>query len=254
MTTAEEKRSQFQRLHQSGFFIMPNAWHVGSARHLARLGFAAIASTSAGAAGALGKKDGELTLDEVLDHLSQIAACVDVPLNADFENGFAHQPEGVAANVTRALATGVAGLSIEDWSGEKLYDFDLAVERIAAARQAIDAAHTNVMLIGRSEHFRVPGLPVEEAIRRAVAYARAGADCVFVPMIVDHSAVRELVAAVAPKPVSVLLPRLDTDPYQFAALGVRRVSTGSQLALTASRAFEAAAQVLADKMAVPHGR
>jgi len=248
MVTVEQKRAVFRRLHDSGFFVMPNAWDAGSARRLARLGFPAIASTSAGAAWALGKTDGELTLDEVLDHLAQMVEAVNVPVNADFENGFADRPEAVGANVAKAVATGVAGLSIEDWSGEKLYDLDLAVDRIAAARQAIDASGTGTMLIGRSEHFRVPDLSVDESIRRAVAYAQAGADCLFVPMIVDPAAVRELVAAVAPKPVSVLLPSLDADPLSFARLGVRRCSTGALLPSAAWRAFDAAAQTLKDKV------
>ena len=253
MVTAEEKRANFRRLHDSGFFVMPNAWDAGSARRLAKLGFPAIASTSAGAAWALGKNDGELGLREVLDHLVQLVGAVDVPINADFENGFADSPEAVCANVGKAVATGVAGISIEDWSGEALYDLGLAVDRIAAARQAIDAAGPGVMLIGRSEHFRVPGLSIGESIRRAVAYAEAGADCLFVPMIVDPAAVRELVAVVAPKPVSVLLPDLEADPHHFAGLGVRRCSTGALLPSVAWRAFDAAAQTLKDKAAGSRG-
>jgi 2-methylisocitrate lyase-like PEP mutase family enzyme len=247
MVTVEEKRAAFRRLHDNGFFVMPNAWDAGSATRLAKLGFPAIASTSAGAAWALGKNDGELSLGEVLDHLVQLVEAVDVPINADFENGFADSPEAVGINVGKAVATGVAGISVEDWSGEILYDLGLAVDRIAAARQAIDAAGPGAMLIGRSEHFRVPGLGVEKSIRRAVAYAEAGADCLFVPMIVDPVAVRELVAAVAPKPVSVLLPNLDSDPQHFASLGVRRCSTGGLLPSVAWRAFDAAAQILSDK-------
>jgi len=249
MATIEEKRANFRRLHDGGFFVMPNAWDAGSAKRLAKFGFPAIATTSAGAAWALGKNDGELTLSEVLDHLVQLVEAVDLPINADFENGFADSPEEVGANVQKAVATGIAGISIEDWSGEALYDLDLAVERIAAARQAIDATGVDVMLIGRSEHFRVPGLSVADSIRRAAAYAQAGADCLFVPMIVDPAAVRELVAAVAPKPVSVLLPDLDADPHQFAGLGVRRCSTGAHLPWVAWRAFEAAAQTLSDRAA-----
>jgi 2-methylisocitrate lyase-like PEP mutase family enzyme len=226
---------------------MPNAWDAGGAKRLAKLGFPAIASTSAGAAWAMGRNDGELTLCEVLDHLKLLVEAVDLPINADFENGFADSPEAVGANVEKAVATGIAGLSIEDWSGKGLYDLDLAVERIAAARQAIDAAGPGTMLIGRSEHFRVPGLSIAESIRRAVAYAQAGADCLFAPMIVDPAALRELVAAVAPKPVSVLLPSLDIDLHDFAKLGVRRCSTGAHLPSVAWRAFEEAAQSLSDK-------
>ena len=247
MATVQEKRAKFRRLHESGFFVMPNAWDAGSAKRLAKLGFPAIATTSAGAAWALGKNDGELTLGQVLDHLAQLVQAVDLPINADFENGFADNPEAVGANVAKAVATGVAGISIEDWSGERLYDLDLAVERITAARQAIDAAGPDVMLIGRSEHFRVPGLSAAESIRRAAAYAEAGADCLFVPMIVDPAALRELVAAVAPKPVSLLLPDINTDPHQFAALGVRRCSTGALLPLAAWGAFDSAAKTLSDR-------
>jgi len=253
MVTVEEKRAKFRRLHESGFFVMPNAWDAGSATRLAKLGFPAIASTSAGAAWALGKSDGELTLGEVLEHFAQLVEAVDVPINADFENGFADSPEAVGVNVGKAVATGVAGISIEDWSGEILYDLGLAVDRIAAARQAIDAAGPGVMLIGRSEHFRAPGLSIGESIRRAAAYAEAGADCLFVPMIVDPAAVRELVAAVAPKPVSVLLPSLDADPHHFAGLGVRRCSTGAHLPSVAWRAFDAASQALHDRAAGAHG-
>jgi len=249
MVTVAEKRANFRRLHDSGFFMMPNAWDVGSAMRLAKLGFPAIASTSAGAAWALGKNDGELSLDEVLNHLTHLVQAVDLPVNADFENGFADSPQAVGANVEQAVATGVAGISIEDWSGEKLYELDLAVERIAAARQAIDVGRSDVMLIGRSEHFRVPELNIEESIRRAVAYAKAGADCLFVPMIVDPAALRELVAAVAPKPVSVLLPSLDVDLHDFVKLGVRRCSTGAHLPSVAWRAFDGAAQTLSEKAA-----
>jgi len=249
MVTVQKKRANFRRLHDNGFFVMPNAWDAGSAKRLAKLGFPAIASTSAGAAWALGKNDGELSLYEVLDHLNRLVEAVDLPINADLENGFADSPEAVGANVEKAVATGIAGLSIEDWSGKKLYALDLAVERIAAARQAIDAAGPGAMLIGRSEHFRVPGLSLAESIGRAAAYAQAGADCLFVPMIVDPGALRELVAAVAPKPVSVLLPSLDADLRPFISLGVRRFSTGAHLPSVAWHAFEAAAQALGDKAA-----
>jgi 2-methylisocitrate lyase-like PEP mutase family enzyme len=138
--TIAEKRARFRQLHESGFFMMPNAWDAGSATRLAKLGFAALASTSAGAAWSLGKADGQLSLGEVLDHLRHLVEAVDLPINADFENGFADNPQDVAANVREAVATGVAGISIEDWSGEKLYDLDLAVDRIAAARQAAEAS------------------------------------------------------------------------------------------------------------------
>jgi len=242
MPTTAEKRSVFRSLHESGFFIIPNAWDGGSTRRLTSLGFKAIASTSAGAAWAAGRNDGELSRDEVLAHLRMLVAATDLPVNADFENGFADAPEQVAANVTMAIETGVAGISIEDWSGRAMYDTSLAVERLAAARAAIDAVAPDVMLIGRNENFRVPGMPAAESIKRAVAYADAGADCLFVPFILDRGAVAELVAAVAPKPVNVVVHNYDASIADYAALGVRRCSLGGSLAKIVWDAFDAAAQ------------
>jgi 2-methylisocitrate lyase-like PEP mutase family enzyme len=244
MPTIADKRAAFRTLHESGFFIIPNAWDAGSAVRLTRLGFKAIASTSAGAAWAAGKDDGELTRDEVLAHLRVLVAATDLPVNADFENGFADKPTDVAAYVAMAVETGVAGISIEDWSGSAMYDLGLAVDRIAAARAAIDAADPAVMLIGRNENFRVPGMSTSESIARAVAYAEAGADCLFVPFILDRGAVAELVAAVAPKPVNVVIHDYDESVAAFAALGVRRCSVGGSLAKTAWNAFDAAASAL----------
>ncbi|HWI85744.1 MAG TPA: isocitrate lyase/phosphoenolpyruvate mutase family protein, partial [Sphingomonas sp.] len=222
----------------------PNAWDAGSAVRLAALGFRALASTSAGAAWAAGKDDGELTRDEVLAHLRLLVAATDLPVNADFENGFADAPDDVAANVTLAVDTGVAGISIEDWSGSAMYDMALAVDRIIAARAAIDAADAQVMLIGRNENFRVPGMTPAESIARAVAYADAGADCLFVPFILDPGAIAELVAAVAPKPVNVVVGDYDSRIAEYAALGVRRCSTGASLASAAWKAVDAAARTL----------
>lgn len=244
MPTIAEKRARFRTLHDSGFFIVPNAWDVGSAVRLARLGFRALASTSAGAAWAAGLDDGEMSLDAVLDHLRLLVAATDLPVNADFENGFADRPDEVAANVAKAVDTGVAGLSIEDWSGSGLYDAALAVERIAASRAAIDAIDPTTMLIGRHENFRVPGMPAADSIARAVAYADAGADCLFVPGLMDAGAVAELVAAVAPKPVSVVVHDYGPNIRAFAELGVRRCSVGGSLAKTAWTAFDAAAEKL----------
>lgn len=251
MPSTAGKRTAFRRLHESGFFILPNAWDAGSAVRLSALGFPAIATTSAGAAWAAGRKDGELGLHAVLEHLRLLVAATDLPVNADFENGFADDPAGVAANVQEAVETGVAGISLEDWSGTALYDRDLAIDRIAAARAAIDAVDPRVMLIGRSEHFRVPRVSMSACIGRAAAYADAGADCVFVPMITDPTALAELIAAVAPKPVSVLLPSLDADFGAFAKLGVRRCSTGGLLASAAWAAFEDAAQALRESAILP---
>ncbi|MDQ2879169.1 MAG: isocitrate lyase/phosphoenolpyruvate mutase family protein [Pseudomonadota bacterium] len=244
MPTTSEKRTRFRALHHSGFFILPNAWDAGSTVRLTKLGFKAIASTSAGAAWAAGKDDGDLTRDEVIAHLSTLVAATDLPVNADFENGFADDPAGVAANVTLALDTGVAAVSIEDWSGARLYDLGHAVERLRAAREAIDAVDPVAMLIGRNENFRVPGMAAGESIARAVAYAEAGADCLFVPFILDHGAVAELVAAVAPKPVNVVVHRYDDGVRAFADLGVRRCSVGGSLAKIVWTAFDEAAKQL----------
>ena len=244
MPTTAEKRASFRALHSQGFFILPNAWDGGSTRRLTALGFKAIASTSAGAAWAAGVNDGELSRDAVLDHLRLLVAATDLPINADFENGFADAPEQVAANVAMAIDTGVAGISIEDWSGSAMYDTALAVERLAAARAAIDAVDPAVMLIGRNENFRVPGMPVADSIKRAVAYAEAGADCLFVPFILDRGAVAELVAAVAPKPVNVVVHRYDESIADYAALGVRRCSLGGSLAKIVWDAFDEAARAV----------
>lgn len=244
MTTPGNTRAHFRKLHESGFFILPNAWDAGSAVRFARLGFAAIASTSAGAAWAAGKADGEMTRDEVLAHLRMLVGATELPVNADFENGFADAPSDVAANVALAVETGVAGISIEDWTGQSMYDASLAAERIAAARAAIDATDPSVMLIGRNENFRVPGMSATASIARAVAYAEAGADCVFVPMIADKGAVAELVAAVAPKPVNVVVHQYDGGIAEFAALGVRRCSVGASFAKICWDAFDGAARTL----------
>ena len=217
MPTISEKRASFRKLHESGFFIVPNAWDAGSAVRLEKLGFKAIASTSAGAAWGLGKEDGEISLEEALAHLRLLVDATNLPVNADFENGFAHDPGETARNAVRAAETGVAGLSIEDWWGGAFYDETLAVERIAACRAALDPA---VMLIGRHEKFREPTLPAADSIARAVAYAEAGADCIFVPGLADHGAIAEL--------------------------GARRCSVGGSLAAAAWAAFDAAAKTLRD--------
>jgi 2-methylisocitrate lyase-like PEP mutase family enzyme len=244
MPTTAEKRATFRRLHDQGFFVIPNAWDAGSAVRLARLGFKAIASTSSGAAWAAGKEDGEMTCDEVIAHLAMLVASTDLPVNADFENGFADAPHDLAVNVARAVETGVAALSVEDWSGSRLYDAALAVERIAASRAAIDAIDPAVMLIGRNENFRVPTMPAGESIARAVAYADAGADCLFVPGIRDHGAIAELVAAVAPKPVNVVVHDYDAGIGALARIGVRRCSVGGSLAKRTWVTFDDAAAAL----------
>jgi len=227
---------------------MPNPWDIGSARLLVGLGFPAIATTSAGFAWSLGRRDNEMSLEVSLAHLRAIAGSVDVPLNADFEDGFAKEPAGVAANVSAAAATGVAGLSIEDSTGdaaEPLYDFTLAAERIKAARRAIDASGTGVLLTGRSEGF-IAGRPdLAKTIERLVAYADAGADCLYAPGVRSLDDIAAIVRAVAPKPVNVLVGGDFTTVAQLAEIGVRRISVGGALARAAWTGFLGAAKEIA---------
>ena len=249
MTSQAQKVDAFHRLHADGCFVMPNPWDVGTAVALAGMGFEALATTSAGHAWTLGRADQGVFRDEVLEHLRQIAAAVDVPVNADFERGFASDPEEVAANVRLAVATGIAGLSIEDspgGAGDPLYPFDLAVERVRAARQAIDDSGTNVLLTGRSECFVVGRLDLEETIRRLQAYAEAGADCLYAPMIDTPEQVSAIVEALAPAPVNLLVHKPFVTVAEAAALGIRRISVGGTLARTAWSAFLAAAEEIAE--------
>jgi 2-methylisocitrate lyase-like PEP mutase family enzyme len=242
-----EKRAAFRALHRQGCFVIPNPWDVGSAIALQSLGFKALASTSSGMAWAKGMADNHVSRDTVLAHLTELAAAVDVPLNADFEGGFAVDPTGVAANVTLGVETGVAGLSIEDSTGDAaapLFDFSLAVERIAAARAAIDASGTEVMLTGRSEGFIVGRPDMAETLRRLVAYSEAGADCLYAPGIRTEAEITEVIAAVAPKPVNILAPGLSVEA--LAKLGARRISVGGALARTAWGEFLRAAREIAD--------
>jgi 2-methylisocitrate lyase-like PEP mutase family enzyme len=249
MDMHETRVAEFRRLHSSGCFVMPNPWDVGSARALERLGFPALATTSAGLAWTLGVADTQVTRDQALDHFRLIAGAVGVPVNADFQGGFAVDPPGVAANVTMAVGTGIAGLSIEDSSGDQadpLFEFDLAVERVAAARRAIDDSGTGVVLTGRSEGF-VCGRPdIDETIRRLQAYAEAGADCLYAPRIDQLEHVSAIVAAVSPKPVNLLINAPFTTVAEAAQLGVRRISVGGTLARTAWGGFLQAAGEIAD--------
>ena len=245
------KRVAFRQLHESGHFILPNPWDIGGARRLEKLGFKALASTSAGAAWSLGKGDGELTLDEVLAHLRTLCAATDLPVNADFEAGFADSPEGVAANVMLAVDTGIAGVSIEDWSGESIYPLSLAVERMAAARAAIDATGQDVLLVGRAEGYRFGEKSIQGVIERLTAYADAGADVLYAPWVVNVDEVAAIVAAVAPKPVNVLLHHPGVKVGELAAVGVRRFSVGARLASYAWAAFEAAAVSVRDEGHLP---
>lgn len=254
-TPFSAQRAAFRKLHESGHFIIPNPWDVGGVRRLEKLGFKALASTSAGYAWSLGREDTELTLEETLDHLRMLCAATDLPVNADFEGGYAREPADVAANVTRAVATGVAGLSIEDLDGDSLYPLALAVERIRAARAAIDEAAPDVMLVGRSEGYRIGQKNVRATIERLVAYADAGADVLYAPLVDNIDEIRAIVAAVAPKPVNVLLrhPGMSApmSVAELAAAGVRRSSVGGWLARYTGLAFERAALTLRDAGYLP---
>ncbi|MBO0763214.1 MAG: isocitrate lyase/phosphoenolpyruvate mutase family protein [Hyphomicrobiaceae bacterium] len=250
MPTTSEKRAQFRRLHESDCFVIPNPWDVGSACYLERMGFKALASTSAGFAWSRGAGDGGVTREAVLAHLAELSAAVDVPVNADFEGGFADAPEGVAESVRLCVETGVSGLSIEDYTGDMakpLYDFDLAVARIAAARAAIDKAGGGLVLTGRSEGFIRCKPDLGETIRRLKAYADAGAQCLYAPGISTREQISAVVAAVAPKPVNLLIgtpsPLTVKD---VAALGVRRISVGGSLARAAWGGFIRAAKQIAE--------
>jgi len=246
--------SAFRTLHESGCFVMPNPWDVGSARFLASCGFRALATTSAGFAFSRGAPDalGALARDDVLAHVREIARATPLPVNADFQAGYAEDPEGLAANVAACVATGVAGLSIEDATGVReapLYARDLAVERIRAARAAIDATRTPVVLTARCEAWLVghPD-PRRTALERLAAFADAGADCLFAPGVRDPREIAEIVSAVAPKPVNVLMssPVAGLSVARLADLGVRRVSVGSALARVAWAAFMGAARSIAE--------
>jgi methylisocitrate lyase len=229
---------------------MPNPWDVGSARVLAGLGFPALATTSSGFAWSVGRRDNGVTMQEALGHMRAIAGGVELPVNADFEGGFAVEPEGVAANVTAATATGVAGLSIEDSTGDSshpLFDFGLAVERVHAARQAIDRSKTGIVLTGRSEGFIVGRPDLEETIRRLIAYAEAGADCLYAPGIRRADEIVAVVEAVAPKPVNVLVGSDFTSVAELTDAGVRRISVGGALARAAWTGFLGAAHEIAEQ-------
>jgi 2-methylisocitrate lyase-like PEP mutase family enzyme len=239
-SSAADKRKVFRALHDSGCFVIPNPWNVGTARYLQGLGFKALATTSSGFAHAQGFADGALTRDQVLAHFSELAAATDVPLNADFENGFADDPDGVAANVTLCVATGVAGVSIEDATKDErpLYPFEQAVARVKAARAAVDRAGGDVVFTARAENF-IRGVPdLDDVIRRLKAYAAAGADCLYAPGIKTREQIEVVVKAVAPKPVNFLNSgALGFTVNDIAAMGVRRISVGGSLARVAMHAF-----------------
>jgi methylisocitrate lyase len=250
VTVQDDRVDVFRRLHASGCFVMPNPWDLGTALALEQLGFKALATTSAGYAWSLGRADNRLVLDETLEHLRVVAGAVTVPVNADFEGGFADDPEHVARNVKLAAATGIAGLSLEDSTGDAarpLYPFDLAVERVRAARRALDESGTGVVLTGRSEGFVVGLTDIDETIRRLQAYAEAGADCLYAPRIASIEHISAVVDAVSPKPVNLLANAPFITVPQAASLGVRRISVGGTLARTAWAGFLRAAQEIADE-------
>ena len=238
-----DKRKAFRELHKAGCFVIPNPWNVGTARYLQGLGFKALATTSSGHAHSQGYADGAQSTDQVLAHYREMAAATDVPLNADFENGYAHDPDKVAANVARCIATGVAGLSIEDFHGdntaaEPLYDFDLTLKRVKAARTAIDKAGGDVVFTARTEGFIKNRPDIEETIRRLKAFADAGADCLYSPGIKTREHIEATVKAVGGKAINFLnFGALGFTVSDLAGMGVRRISVGGSLARVAMHAF-----------------
>jgi 2-methylisocitrate lyase-like PEP mutase family enzyme len=255
MPATTDRAAAFRTLHESGCFVIPNPWDLGSARLLSHLGFRALATTSAGFAWSTGRPDNGVTVEDVLVHLRAIANGVTVPVNADFEGGFAIEPDAVAANVTAATATGIAGLSIEDSTGDPsnpLFEFTLAVERVRAARRAIDASGSGVLLTGRSEGFLVGRPDLKETIRRLTAFAEAGAGCVYAPGIRSESDIAAVVSAVAPVPVNVLVGSDFTTVAALAKAGVRRISVGGALARAAWAGFLAAAREIAEQGTFSH--
>lgn len=248
--SAADKRKTFRALHESGCFVIPNPWNIGSARYLQGLGFKALATTSSGHAHSLGLADGAETLDMALAHYRELAEETEVPVNADFEGGFADDPDEVAENVRLCVDTGVAGLSIEDFNGNEadpLYDFDLALKRVRAAREAIDKTGSGVVFCARTEGF-IHGRPdLDEAIRRLKAFADAGADCLYAPGIKTREQIVAVCKAVAPKPVNFL----NSGAFGFtvadlAAMGMRRISVGGTMARVAMHAFIASAREIAE--------
>ena len=247
--TDKDLRAHFHQLHESGCFVIPNPWDIGSARVLAQMGFQALATTSSGFAWSQGQRDNHVTLFDAVHHFRTIAESVDVPVNADFEAAFALDPSEVGINVARAITTGIAGISIEDSVADPshpLFEFDVAVERLSAARQAIDASGLRTVLTARSEGFIVGRPDLKETIRRLVAYAEAGADCLYAPGIRSREDIAAVVNAVAPKPVNVLVGSDFATVAELAELGVRRISVGGALARAAWTGFLSAATEIAE--------
>ncbi len=250
-TSVADKRQAFHRLHADGCFVIPNPWDVGSARMLQSMGFPALATTSSGLAWALGRPDNGISLDMALAHLAEIVEATDVPVNADFEDGFASAPDDVATNVRAAVGTGVAGLSVEDSTGREddpLYAVDDAVERIRAARRAIDATGGDTLLVARAEGMLWGRPSLDEIVVRLTSYASAGADCLYAPGLRRPDDIARVVEAVAPKPLNVLMAWPDDITVDdLAALGVRRISVGGALARAAWGGFLDAARLLAEE-------
>ena len=254
MSDIAARRAAFRKLHESGCFVIPNPWDAGSARYLEGLGFKALATTSSGFAFSRGLPDAEWAVprDLMLEHLRELVAAVNLPLNADFQAGYGEKPEDVAESVRLCVATGVAGLSIEDRSGERgkpLFELPLALERLKAARAAIDASGADVLLTGRAECFLVEHPdPLQEAVRRLTAYVGAGADVLFAPGLRHRWEIETIVAAVSPKPVNVLMGSdIGLRLADLATMGVRRISVGSSLARAAWTGFIHAAKLIAEK-------
>ena len=248
--STDDKRRTFRKLHEAGCFVIPNPWDVGSALYLQSLGFKALATTSSGFAWSQGRPDNGISRDMALAHLRAMVAATDVPLNADFESGFAKDAAGVGESVRLAVETGVAGLSIEDSTGDAanpLFELGVAVERMRAARRAIDKAGGDTLLVGRAECFLVGRPNLDETIERLKAYANAGADCLYAPGIATPDQITAVVAALAPKPINLLVgsaSKLTLD--EISALGVRRVSVGGALARSAWGGFMRAAKSIAE--------
>ena len=249
MPSIAERRDAFHKLHEAGCFVMPNPWNVGTARYFQGLGFKALATTSSGFAHAQGCADGAVPRDLMLQHLREIVEATDLPVNADFEGGYADTPEGVAESVRLGVETGVAGLSIEDSTGDPakpLYDFDLAVARVRAARAAIDKAGSKVVFTARTEGFICGRPDLDETIRRLKAFAELGADCLYPPGIKTREQITAVVKAVAPKPVNLLVSTSAFTVAEIAAMGVRRISVGGTLARVAWTAITQSARQIAE--------
>ena len=250
MPSTADKRRAFRKLHEAGCFVIPNPWDIGSARYLQHLGFKALATTSAGFAFTQGLADGAVSRTMMLAHIAELAAATDLPVNADFEGGYAHDPAGVAESVRLCVETGVAGLSIEDSTGDQdkpLYELAQSAARMRAARAAIDKAGGEVVLTGRTECFLVGRPDLDEAIKRLRAYSEAGADCLYAPGIRTREQIEAVVKAVAPKPVNLLMSSASGLTLKdIAAMGVRRISVGGTLARVAWTAFIRSAREISE--------